>query len=130
VETRSEACRDSTTTFTHNNLLALSATPTHSLAQPPPAGANLQLQPHQPNWVHVTASLARVALPSPSQWRHLTTQAVTKHYNYPLDMGVIKRKAAHPGRVEPGVRYHCDACNGDITFTVSPACAAPLGLSD
>lgn len=34
-------------------------------------------------------------------------------------MGVIKRKSAHPGRVEPGVRYHCDACNGDITFTVS-----------
>ncbi|KAI5816993.1 hypothetical protein BZA77DRAFT_46825 [Pyronema omphalodes] len=38
-------------------------------------------------------------------------------------MGVIKRKAAHPGRVEPGVRYHCDACNGDITFTVRIRCA-------
>lgn len=34
-------------------------------------------------------------------------------------MGVIKKKAANPGRVEPGVRYHCDVCNGDITFTVS-----------
>ncbi|KAF8253055.1 transcriptional adaptor 2 [Wilcoxina mikolae CBS 423.85] len=38
-------------------------------------------------------------------------------------MGVIKRKSAHPGRVEPGVRYHCDACNGDITFTVRIRCA-------
>ncbi|KAI5777797.1 hypothetical protein EDC01DRAFT_623615 [Geopyxis carbonaria] len=38
-------------------------------------------------------------------------------------MGVIKRKSAHPGRVEPGVRYHCDSCNGDITFTVRIRCA-------
>ena len=34
-------------------------------------------------------------------------------------MGVIKKKSAHPGRVEPGVRYICDVCNGDITLTVS-----------
>ncbi|KAA8901797.1 hypothetical protein FN846DRAFT_780951 [Sphaerosporella brunnea] len=38
-------------------------------------------------------------------------------------MGVIKKKSAHPGRVEPGVRYHCDACNVDITFTVRIRCA-------
>lgn len=38
-------------------------------------------------------------------------------------MGVIKKKAANPGRVEPGVRYHCDSCNGDITFTVRIRCA-------
>ncbi|KAL7273832.1 Transcriptional adapter ada2 [Rhizina undulata] len=38
-------------------------------------------------------------------------------------MGVIKKKAANPGRVEPGVRYHCDACNADVTFTVRIRCA-------
>ncbi|TGZ85401.1 transcriptional adaptor 2 [Ascodesmis nigricans] len=38
-------------------------------------------------------------------------------------MGQFKRKNANPGRVEPGVRYHCDACNTDITFTVRIRCA-------
>ncbi|KAG0638227.1 hypothetical protein HOY80DRAFT_190685 [Tuber brumale] len=41
-------------------------------------------------------------------------------------MGVIKKKAANPGRVEPGVRYHCDVCNGDITFTVRIRCASSV----